>query len=309
MKLFKQDISLRQFNEAMKILGVEQVQRSKDPKYEAKFPTFAIGNTRFSFSSTMYAIADRGKIPDAIIAEATKKEVEDFHFKKSFIFFVDMFSQYTFYTLESLLIVITLMQGRYSKELVQKVILQTFEKMLDCPEIKKVPHYPVPKDELHAKTETLRKPLSEYVRVVNPFTTNGNLQEISTILGKVDIRYIDDAMATGLEMKTNKAYARFSIDNHHYFRFTTSIKGRHIIEYYSEEKWDAIDEFIDFTHIGKDNKEKKITLSLRKGLIWKNDKEWTISKVTSKQISRLEKAIKSSTEMLRAEIASNIWKK
>ena len=33
-----------------------------------------------------------------------------------------------------------------------------------------------------------------------------------------------------------------------------------------------------------------------------------MSKVTYKQISKLKKAIESSTEMLRAEIASNIWK-
>lgn len=306
MKLFSNDISLRQFNEAMKILGVEQVQKSKDPKYEAKFPTFAIGNTRFNFD-TMRVKAYRGKIPDAIIAEAKKKEMEDFHFKESFIFFIDMFSEYSFETLEALLIVITLMQGRYSKELVQQVILETFEKMLDCPQIKEVPHYPVPEDELHAKTAKLRIPLNEYVKVVNPFT-NPNLQKISTILDKVDIKYIDDEMSTGIEMQTRKAYAEFSIDNHHDFCFTAAIKRRHIIEYYSEEKWDAKDEFIDFTYIGKDNKEKKITLSLRKGLIWKNDKEWKMSKVTYKQISKLKKAIESSTEMLRAEIASNIWK-
>lgn len=115
-------------------------------------------------------------------------------------------------------------------------------------------------------------------------------------------------MSTGIEMQTRKTYAEFSIDNHHDFCFTAAIKRRHIIEYYSEEKWDAKDEFIDFTYIGKDNKEKKITLSLRKGLIWKNDKEWKMSKVTYKQISKLKKAIESSTEMLRAEIASNIWK-
>lgn len=309
MKLFSREISLRQFNEAMKILGVEQVQRSKDPKYEAMFPTFAIGGTRFNFD-TMRAKAYRGKIPDAIIAEAKKKEMEDFHVKESQIYFIEMFSEYSFYTLESLLIVITLMQGRYSKELVQQVVMETFERMLDCPQIKGVPHYPVPEGELHAKTANLRILLNEYVKVVNPFT-NGNLQEISTILDKVDIRYIDDELSTGLEMQTNKAYARFSIEGNHNpdFCFTSSIKRGHTIKYYSKEKWEATDEFIDFTYIGKDNKQKKITLSLRRGVIWEKGKEWEMAVIKDEQLSELKKAIKSSTEMLRAEIACNIWKK
>ena len=124
------EITTRQFIVAMETYGAKRMTDTKSPITYLAVPAFKVGGIEFLHSGLDYIIWRENKIPEEIIEHA-KQECET------------MFSaDGKIYSIKGMLTLVTMLEGRYSKSLVNEVINETYQKLLEELDIHSKPEIP-----------------------------------------------------------------------------------------------------------------------------------------------------------------------
>lgn len=228
------------------------------------------------------------------------------------------------YSIKGILTLAAMLDGKYTKELVDELTNETYKKLLDCSSIQSNVEFPF--HSTHSpKMEKLYKLLAEYSNIVNPFGNNEfKLKDPIQYLDAVEIALeLQEGRNhyTRLILSTNSSQARFENGEKGWFydSFLPIQRKRNngyisIGHYYYSNGSDVypVDEVVhlDYKAIrdSYDDHPDDIDLriSLKTGLAWKTFKEKQAELATDEQIEVMITHLKISIKKIKNKIVRNM---
>lgn len=218
---------------------------------------------------------------------------------------------------------IAMLEGKYSKELIDKLTNETYKRLLDNELIKK--NYEFEFKDMHSpKMKELYKLLIEYHNVVNPFGSSEiQLKEPIEYLDNIDVSLLANNGSKGyanLCMSTNCAKVKFHNDTEgwYYDTFVYIQKYRkngyvNFGHYYNNgQEHRAIDEVVRLyckvnTHICiEDYNNVNLRISLKTGLAWKTYREEQAKLATDAQIEIISSYLRDTIKKIKKKIINNM---
>lgn len=209
-------ISMQEFQFVMEAFGAKRLKDWVNPETGVVAPRFEVEGTRFYHSGSYYvAWAGRGVSWDEIgkVYEVLKKheESQSFDYAKNQV-----------YSFKGLLVLVSILEKKYTKELVDNLISEMYKKLFENPLLKKKPTNTSLKEQPLPK---IRKLLSEFDELANPF--NGHLKL------KDPISYMDRIkITTSMGYSNDKAEISLSSER---FRTNFMTEPDHVL--YSIKIW------------------------------------------------------------------------
>lgn len=302
-------IAIRTFEVAMEMYGAERLPDYMISDRNISVPCFNIAGTIFLHSGTATVIQRGNLVPKKIMKRAMSELGEmypggDNHFSLGEIVSV-----------KGLLTLVSMVEGKYSKKLVNELTYKTYKKLLDCSTIRnnvEIPFYPA-----HSpKMNTMCKLLAEYVNVVNPFGNNDcRFEELTP--------YFDDLK---FYLKTAEHQDELTLNfNSSTVNFLNNENGRsyysHVVinsssinigyHYNNGNNGVDIDEIVSLDYrenMYMPREDIELRISLKTGLAWKNYKKEDIKSVTDEQIETMITYLRISIEELKKQIVNTIIK-
>lgn len=309
-------ITIREFQVAMETYGAERLSNCSGSRCRISVPCFNVAGTNFLHSGSYYIVQREKKVPEEIMNRAMA-EFREKHPGG------DNFWWGETHSIKGILTLAAMLDGKYSKELVDELTNETYKKLLDCSSIQSNVEFPF--HSTHSpKMEKLYKLLAEYSNIVNPFGNNEfKLKEPIQYLDTVEI-----ALAlqegrnhyTRLNLSTNSSQAKFGDDEKGWF-YDTFVpiqrkrnNGYISIGHYYLNGSDGrpIDEVVrlDYKAIrdSYDDHPDDIDLriSLKTGLAWKTYKEEQAELATDEQIEVMITHLKISIKKIKNKIVRNM---
>ena len=309
-------ITIREFQVAMETYGAERLPNCTGSRYDVSVPCFNVAGTKFLHSGSYYIVQRRKRVPEEIMNRAMAEFGEKHPGR-------DNFWWGEIHSIKGILTLSAMLDGKYSKELVDKLTNETYKKLFDCPSIKSNVDFPF--CSTHSpKMEKLCKLLSEYSNIVNPFGNN-------KFKLKEPIQYLDAvktslAMKEGKEhytrliMRTNSCQARFNEDENGwcYDTFVPIQRNRNngniIMGHHYSNGNDAyeVDEVVYLSYkairysYNPHPDDIDLRISLKTGLAWKTCKEEKAEPATDEQIEAMITHLKISIKKIKNKIVRNI---
>lgn len=235
------------------------------------------------------------KIPEEIIEHA-KQECET------------MFSaDGKIYSIKGMLTLVTMLEGRYSKSLVNEVINETYQKLLEELDIHSKPEIPFYNTD-SPKMEELCKLLAEYSKVVNPFGSEKKLKAPINYLNKGIKLMLNNKDNTQLNLVSESVYALFMKEESGWMYYSKyPIKnGKLTLDHWYVNGTDdefPLDEVIELCYYEPDGDDVfSLTLSLKTGLAWENNEEENAKPATDAQIKTIIDCLKISIKEIQRNI-------
>lgn len=313
-------ITIRDFQLAMETYGAERLPNCLGSRYDISVPCFNVAGTNFFHSGSYYIVQREKKVPEAIMDQAMS-ELGEKHPGG------DNFWWGETHSIKGILTLAAMLDGKYSKELVDELTNETYKKVLDCSSIQSNIEFPF--HNTHSpKIEKLYKLLAEYSNIVNPF---GNSEfKLKTPIQYLDVLDVALAMKEGRDhytqltldtkTKSRSAQAIFKEDADGWFYGTTvSIQRNRSNGYISMGHYynngndnRPVDEVVrlDYT-ANKDSYDKHpddidLRISLKTGLAWQTCKENQAELVTDEQIEVMITHLKISIKKIKNKIVRNM---
>ena len=288
-------ITIREFIVAMETYGAKRLNDSLSPvRHDILVPCFNISGTYFLHSGLYYIISRGNNVPVKVM-ERAMSEFSEKHPGG------DNFWNEEIHTIKGLLTLVAMLEGKYSKSLVEEMTNRTYKKLLNCSLIKN--NYPLPFHENHAgKMDILYKTLDEYKNIVNPYGNNElDLKDPIEYLDCINVsleKWEGKNPYTSLILSSNSCQAKYKEDENGCFYDSVvpiqkDYKNGHIhLEYYCENEngINPVDELVHFYYkfdeecymINPNDLDLKI--SLQTGLAWQDNKKMLAKPVTDAQI-------------------------
>lgn len=196
-------ITIVEFRLAMETYGARRLANRQGTRFPIPVPNFNVSGVDFIHSGSYY-IVQRGYVaPDEIMNQAMAELGEKYPGGKHFWYG-------EIHSVRGLLTLSAMLENRYSKELVDKLVNETYQKLLNDSFIKEVPVFPF-HDTHSPKMETLFHLLAEYSNIVNPFADSKlSLMEPIQYLDTVDISISERPR---LVLGSTSVQTGFSIDS------------------------------------------------------------------------------------------------
>lgn len=308
-------ITIREFQIAMETYGAKRLPNRSGSRFRISVPCFNVADTNFLHSGSYY-IVQRGKrvpeeIMDRAMAEFGEEQPGEDHFWYGEI-----------HSIKGLLTLSAMLDGKYSKDLVDELTNKTYKKLLDCSYIQSNVDFPF--HSTHSpKMEELYKLLAEYSNIVNPFGNNKfKLKEPIQYLDAVDVFF---ELQEGkkhymmLTLSTNSFESIFADTENGWFYDTFvpiqrkgiggSIKMRHY--YVNGSDGHPVDEAVYLKYKSNsynlDNPDDiDLRISLKTGLAWKTYKEEQAELATDEQIEVMITHLKISIKKIKNKIVRNM---
>ena len=287
-------ITIREFQVTMETYGAEQSSDYYVSGSNVLVPCFNVAGTYFIHSSSNYIVQRGKRVPEEIMNRAMAEFGEKHPGGKNFWWGET-------HSIKGLLTLATMLDGKYSKELVDELTNKTYKKLLDCSSIQTNVDFPFHSTH-SSRMERLYKLLAEYSNIVNPFGNKEfNLKEPIQYLEAVEVTL---ALKEGrnhytrLTLATNSSEAAFVDDEKGWFydTFVPIQRNRNngyinMGHYYSNgSDGRPVDEVVRLDYkVNKDNykhhpNDIDLRISLKTGLAWETYKEDQAEIVTDEQI-------------------------
>lgn len=302
-------ITIQMFQTAMETYGAEQRSSARIIAGNGlPVPGFIVSGINFFHSGTDYIVTIGKEVPEEILKLAMAEFGEKYPGKENFCWG-------EIHSLKGILTLSAMLDGKYSKELVDELTKATYKKLLVCSSIPNVgfPFYGTP------GMERLYEVLTEYSNTVNPFgNTNLNLKEFDF---KEPTQYLDDVQVSialreekpyrRLILSTNSSKATFKENEKGWFYDTYVPQGNGYISmghYYSNGIGRPVDEVVRLRYkVNKANHNDHpddidLKISLKTGLAWKSFHERLAEPATDEQIEIIITHLKMSIEEIRKGI-------
>lgn len=308
-------ITIREFQVAMETYGAERL--SNCSIYSVSMPCFNVAGTNFLHSSSYYIVQREKRVSEQIMNRAMAEFGEKYPGGKNNFWFGEIHS------IKGLLTIVAMLDGKYSRELVNELTNETYKKSLDCASIKSNVEFPF--HSTHSpKMEELYRVLAEYSNIVNPF---GN----SELRIKDPIQYLDAVEVTlamqegrkhytSLNLSTNSCLSKFH-DDENGFSYDTfvpiqknRINGYIDMSHYYTNGSDGhpVDQVVRlyykanrYSHDEHLN-DIDLRISLKTGLAWKIYKEEQAELATDEQIEVMITHLKISIKKIKNKIVRNM---
>lgn len=189
-------ITIAEFRVAMETYGAKRLPDQEGTRYNVLVPCFSIGNVDFRHSGSYYVVQWRTpqKIMDKAMAELGEKHPGG-----------DNFWWGEIHSVKGILTLAAMLEGKYSKELIDELVNTTYKKLLECSLIQK--NVEMPFRNIHSsKMVELCKKLTEYSNIVNPF---GN----ETVELKEPKEYIDSLKLSIAFKEGETPYVRLNVED------------------------------------------------------------------------------------------------
>jgi len=281
-------ISIREFEVAMETFKATRLPNRTGSRYNISVPCFKVGDVAFIHSGSYYIVQRDNKVSEEIMNQA----MAEFGEKNPG---GDNFWWGEIHSVKGILTLAAMLEGRYSKELINQLANETYQILFNCSSIQSNE-----RNRLHSpKMEELQKLLIEYDNIVNPFG-NCNFKM------KKPIEYFDTIKVSfsGYEeihfkLENEDSSIKVDIKSQEWFYKTTGLnnqeKGQdggytcmiHYFDYCQENK--MFDEiiYLDYT-IGNGIDDRiydiDLRISMKTGLAWKTYKEDKATLATDEQI-------------------------
>lgn len=309
-------MSIEEFRVTMEVYEAMRVGNAEGSRYPIIVPRFNIQGVDFIHSGSYYVVQRGNKVPNEIMEKAMAAVGETHPGGKHF-WWGEIHSVRGMHTLAAML------EGKYSKELIDKLTNETYKRLLDSELIKKNHEFEF-KDMHSPKMEELYKLLIEYHNIVNPF---GNAE----LKLKDPIKYLDSidiSLSTNngskrdvnLCMETNSAQVTFHDHSEGwcYDTFVNIQKYRrngyvNIGHYYNNGKDHRdIDEVVRLYYkvnrqtYREDHNDIDLRISLKTGLAWKTYREEQAALATDKQIEIMSSYLENTIKKVKRRVLNNM---
>ncbi len=280
-------ITIAEFQAAMEIYGAKRLPDENGTRYSFSVPCFAVGDVEFLHSGSYYIVPRGCEVSEEIMNQAMSEFGEKHPGR-------DNFWYGEIHSVKGILTLAAMLEGKYSKELVNNLANETYKKLLDCSAIQHNIEVFDSKTK-SSKMKKLCKKISELDSLVNPF---GN----SSLNIKEPIEYLDN-LKFSLATRTSENVCAF-----------LTVKGRSAQIKYDNDSdgWAYNAEvsahrnrkncYINMIHYCKDDDEViyldfnadrttfghpddiDLRISLKTGLAWRTYREKQAAPATDEQI-------------------------
>lgn len=296
-------ITISEFEAAMEQVGAT---RLGDVRYcgDAQ-PCYKAVDIRFLHSGT-YQVIILDKIPVNILGNAIA-EIGTEHFSKTTI--VEITS------VKGLITLVAMLKECYSKEFVNQLINETYQKLFDYAIVARTRSNLVVQM-FNPKMQELCKLIKQFDSLVNPFANYNirtKIKKYSEYMDKVNARFLGDETQTDLSLETESINTQFkcSFTEWEYWAIKDNRKnGSHtIINHYCFTQ-KIIDEVISVEDIpGIKSFEENfsggnLSISIISGLAWENDRK--ASPVQDYQIKKMINYLQDIVRNIKEEIIDNM---
>lgn len=299
-------ISIYDFQVAMETYGATRLGNRTGSRYDVSVPCFVVGNGVVLLHSGSYYIVQRGnKAPNEIMNQAMAVFGEKYPGGKNFWYG-------EIHSIPGILTLASMLDGKYSKELVETLTNEVYKKLLDNSKLKMNDEI-VFKEIQSPKMTQLRNLLAEYASIVNPFGNEQlRLKDPIEYLGNVSVEVSapDESCRSYLSTGTLNARHQKDCDGWSYNSMVLLQKKRrnkslHIGHYYNNgEDNRPVDEviYVDFNDRAESGyynhpDDVDLRISLKTGLAWRTYDDDAALPATDEQyeivISFLKTTIKS----------------
>lgn len=190
-------ITIAEFRIAMETYGAKRLPDREGSRYNILVPCFAIGDVEFLHSGSYYIVQRGNKAPEEIMDKAMAEFGEKHPGG-------DNFWWGETHSIKGILTLSAMLEGKYSKELIDELVNKTYKKLLECSLIQTNVEFPF--QSTHSpKMEELYKKLVEYSNIVNPF---GN----DTFDLKDPVEYLDSLKFSLASKEGENPYARLTLE-------------------------------------------------------------------------------------------------
>ena len=154
-------ISIAEFRVAMETYGAKRLPDQEGSRYNILVQCFTIGDVNFLHSGSYYIVRRGNRAPDEIMDKAMAEFGEKHPGG-------DNFWWGEIHSIKGILTLAAMIEGKYSKELINELANTTYKKLLECSLIQTNVEFPFQSNQ-SPKMEELYKKLAEYSNIVNPF--------------------------------------------------------------------------------------------------------------------------------------------
>lgn len=310
-------ISINEFQVAMETYGATRLSDRTGSRYNVPVPCFVVGNGVALMHSGSYYIVQRdNEVPEEIMNQAMAAFGEK-HPGGTNFWWGEIHSIPGVITLASML------DGKYTKELVQELTNEAYKKLLANSDIKNIIN--IEFNGINTpKMQQLRKVLTEYSYLVNPFANDQlRFRDPIEYLDKVAPYVSEEGKPFCLELTGNTDYTRHSADDEGwcYQSTVTMQKNRRcksltISHYYNSGKDKRpVDEviYVDYNDRSKPRgcfephpEDVDLRISLKTGLAWKTYHEEQAMPATDEQLDFAIACLKESMKRIKHKIVNKM---
>lgn len=316
-------ISFQEFSTAMETYQAIRILGQNGTRFDIPVPCFNVVGIDFLHSGSYYIVQRGGKAPEEIMNRAMAEFGETYPGG-------DNFWYGEIHSVRGILTLVLMLEGRYTKELVNQLTNETYKKLLSSPLIKGNAKLPFKKASISQKWKEFYKLVLEYDSIANPFCKNADLlKNPSEYLDKVNISVSFDKnsdIASKVRFKLDNKNSSTDFDDnsegwyYHTNGWNDAEKGDEsgytsMGHYYNNGvDRQPIDEvvYLDYT-TGGGYKERPgdvdLRISLMTGLAWKTYKEKEARPVTDKQLEIMIFHLKRSIERAKSTILDEMIKR
>lgn len=311
-------ISINEFQVAMETYGATRLSNRQGSRYSnVSVPCFVVGNGVALMHSGSYYIVQRDNAaPEEILNQAMAVFGEK-HPGGSNFWWGEIHSIPGVITLASML------DDKYDKQRVQELTNETYKKLLDNPVAKNINDI-VFTGINTPKMQELRKVLTEYSYLVNPFANEQlRFKDPIEYLDKVEPYISKKGDPVCLELTENTTHTRHSADDKGwcYQSTVTMQKNRRnksltISHYYNSGKDNRpVDEviYVDYNDRSKPRgcfdphpEDVDLRISLKTGLAWKTYREEQAQPATDEQLDFAIACLKESIKRIKSKIINKM---
>lgn len=303
-------IAIRTFEVAMEMYGAERLPNYTIFDRNISVPCFNVAGTIFLHSGRATVTQIGNLVPKKIIERAMAELGEIYPFGGNHFYLGEIAS------VKGLLTVVSMLEGKYNKKLVNEFTDKTYKKLLYYLSIRN--NVEIPLHPAHSpKMNTMCKLLAEYVNVVNPFDNNAHrLEKIIPYLDNLKF-YLDTTMRQDefrLALDSSSTISFLNNENgwsYHSHVVINSSCINTVYHYNNGNNGVDVDEIVCLDYrknMDMLQKDIELRISLKTGLAWKNCKKEDIKSVTDEQIETMITYLRISIEELKKQIADTVSK-
>jgi hypothetical protein len=300
----------------MEVFGARRLADRPGSRYNYLVPCFNVRGVDFLHSGSYYIVQPGHKADEKILNDAMAEFGETHPGGDNFWYDET-------HSVKGILTFAAMIEGKYTKELVDKFTNETYKKLLECPLIQsdvKMPFQELPS----SKMDELRKVIDEYNDVVNPFGNDHiKLKDPIEYLGEVGINILFNNTGVKLKLYTKKTNITF-YNKSEGLSYQTYLqndekedRGYTSMGHYNDnvcEQNSMDDEVVFLFHTtgsgyGARPGDIDLRISLKTGLAWEMYRKEQALLATDEQIATMIFHLKISMKKIKSSIISKIIEK
>lgn len=308
-------ITMEEFRVAMETYGARKIPFMEGTKHVLPVPCFNVSGVDFLHSGTFYVVQQGHVCPTEIFNQAMAELGEKYPGERTHFWYGEIHS------IRGLLTLSAMLDGKYTKELVNQLTAETYQKLFSSPTLRINPEFPF-HDTHNPKMKKLYAVLQEYNNMINPFGNSASdfkapihyLDKVNFSIACNSINHSVDFIMQSDPVKTDFTYdsSGWCYDSKIFLQRNRKKAFLHMGHFYRSKKSRfPIDEIVRLHYLADrdtwnspDNIDFRI--SLKTGLAWKPYYEEEAILATDEEIETMITFLRISIKKMKNKIIHNM---